>query len=398
MELYIQMGHNTQSLALEYLDYFGDGTLILSPMNIAQNSLGRYSVDVHKKNGKLLLDPQLYYPRKYQKRLAKYQYWPLDNLTSLEMGGFERVVRELAELNKYIGAEDFILPSITSKRVDELWNKVQKLIIEHAKTYASDIEYIHTIALSSDVVNDEMQIERIISYVEEWDVKGVYIVCEHPEKFYLVDRPLWVSNMMSLAAGIKRQHKKVIIGYASHQLLCMALTKCDAIASGNYLNLRWFQSEHFETNDEKQQSRRTTWYYCPQALSEYKIPFLDIAKRMGILEKMKTPESMSNPYSDILFGPALPSSADFKEGKASRHYLFCLRKQCEDSVRESYQETKNAHLAMLGTAELLLSGLNEKGIKGQNRDFTEILDVNRAAIAAFDMAYQYPLSQEWKNL
>ena len=398
MELYIQMGHNTQSLALEYLDYFGDGTLILSPMNIAQNSLGRYSVDVHKKNGKLLLDPQLYYPRKYQKRLAKYKYWPQDNLTSLEMGDFERVVRELAELNKYIEAEDFILPSITSKKVDELWNKVQKLIIEHAKTYAFDMEYIHTIALSSDVVDDEMQIERIISYVEEWDVKGVYIVSEHPEKFYLVDRPLWVSNMMSLAAGIKRQHKKVIIGYASHQLLCMALAKCDAIASGNHLNLRWFQSEHFETNDEKQQGRRTAWYYCPQALSEYKIPFLDIAKRMGILEKMKTPESMSNPYSDILFGPALPSSADFKEGKAARHYLFCLRKQCEDSVRESYQETKNAHLAMLGTAELLLSGLNEKGIKGQNRDFTEILDVNRAAIAAFDMAYQYPLSQEWKNL
>lgn len=81
-----------------------------------------------------------------------------------------------------------------------------------------------------------------------------------------------------------------------------------------------------------------------------------------------------------------------------RRYLYCLRKQCQDSVRNTYQETKNAHLVMLGTAEQLLSGLGEKGIRGQDRDFTEILDVNRAAIAAFDMAYQFPLSQEWKNL
>ena len=53
---------------------------------------------------------------------------------------------------------------------------------------------------------------------------------------------------------------------------------------------------------------------------------------------------------------------------------------------------------MLETAEQLLSGLGEKGIKGQDRDFTEILDVNRAAISAFDMAYHFPLSQEWKDL
>ena len=53
---------------------------------------------------------------------------------------------------------------------------------------------------------------------------------------------------------------------------------------------------------------------------------------------------------------------------------------------------------MLATAEQLLAGLSEKGIRGQDRDFTEILDVNRAAIAAFDMAYKFPLSQEWKNL
>ena len=196
----------------------------------------------------------------------------------------------------------------------------------------------------------------------------------------------------------KKATKKVIVGYASHQLLCMALAKCDAIASGNFLNLRWFQPEHFETIDENQPSRRAVWYYCPQALSEYKIPFLDIAKRMKLLDRIEPPDIMKNSHSEMLFKGSLPSSTGFSEKEAFRHYLYCLRKQCQGSVRSTYQETKNAHLVMLATAEQLLAGLSEKGIRGQDRDFTEILDVNRAAIAAFDMAYKFPLSQEWKNL
>ncbi len=398
MELFIQMGYQTSKLATEHLEDFGSGTVILSPMNIIPKNIGNYASKVHKKNGSILVDPQLYYPRKVQKKLSEYAFWPQEDITALESGQFDKVVYELSLLNKEIEADMFLLPSNTTNRVDHIWNRIQKTIIESAKKYMPDIELVHTIALSSDVVNDEMQIEKIISFVEEWDVEGVYIVCEHPQKYYLVDKPLWVSNIMSLAAGIKRQQKKVIVGYANHQLLCLALTKCDAIAAGNFLNLRWFKPEHFETITEPQPSRRAVWYYCPQALTEYKIPFLDIASRMNLLNRMEPPQIMKNTYSNMLFSGSLPSSTGFNEKESCRHYLYCLRKQCQNSVRETYKETRDAYLAMLGTAEQLLSGLGDKGIRGQDRDFTEICDVNRAAIAAFDMAYQFPLSCEWNNI
>ena len=119
---------------------------------------------------------------------------------------------------------------------------------------------------------------------------------------------------------------------------------------------------------------------------------------MNLLNKLKPAASMENPYSDMLFGLGLPSSTGFGEKEAFRHYLFCLRKQCQMSVRETYKETRDAHLLLLETAEQLLAGLREKGIRGQDRDFGEIIDVNRAAIAAYDMAYQFPLSQEWNCL
>ena len=398
MELFIQMGHGMQTLALEHLDVFGGGTVIISPMNIQSNNLVRYAANVRKKNGKILFDPQLYYPRRYQKNLSTYAYWPQDNITLLEMGQFDQVVNELSKLNCELKTDAFLLPSSTTSRIDDLWNKVQKMIIDGAKKYAPDVKLIHTIALTSDVLNDEGQIEKAIEYVEEWDVEGVYIVAEHPDRYYLVDRPLWVSNIMSLVAGIKRQRKKTIVGYASHQLLCMALAKCDAIASGNFLNLRWFQPEHFETIEDRQPSRRAVWYYCPQALSEYKIPFLDIAQRMHLLDRLEPPVTMKNVYSDMLFEGGLPSSTGFGEKEAFRHYLYCFRKQCESSVRSTYAETRDQHVLMLETAGQLLSGLGRKGIKGQDRDFTDILDVNRAAISAFDMAYHFPFSQEWNEL
>ena len=398
MDLFLQMGHGMQGVAKELIKNQGTGTVIISPMNIKPTSIVKFSNDIQKLGGEVLFDPQLYYPRKFQKNLMLYDYWPKGDFTALEGGNFEQLVSKLSKLNQDIGTNKMILPAITTKKIDHLWNKIQKICIEKADDYAPDLEKIHTIALSCEVLEDEEQIESIIAYAEEWNIAEVYIVCEHPQKLYLVDRPLWVTNLLSLVAGLKRQKKKVIVGYASHQLLCLALAKCDAIASGNFLNLRWFQPEHSVTVTDNTPSRRAIWYYCPQALSEYKIPFLDIAKRMNLLDRLEPAESMKSKYCDMLFSAALPSSSGFTEKEAFRHYLYCLNVQCRESVRETYHETRDAHIMMLQTTEQLLNGLNEKGIKGQNRDFIEILDVNRAAISAFDMSYQFPMEQEWNSL
>ena len=181
-------------------------------------------------------------------------------------------------------------------------------------------------------------------------------------------------------------------------MLCLAMAKCDAIASGNFLNVRWFKPEHFETLEDDGISRRAIWYYCPQALSEYKVPFLDIAQRMGKLDVMKPSQEMMNPYCDMLFAGSLPSSTGYKESHAHKHYLCCLRHQSLVATRDSYSETMNSQLLILETAEQILSGLRSKGIRGQDRDFSDIIDVNRAAIAAYDAEFRFVLSREWETL
>lgn len=64
-------------------------------------------------------------------------------LHSLEMGQFDTVVEELSKLNNEVEAEAFLLPSITAKKIDDLWNKIQKIIIESAKNMHLYEVYTH---------------------------------------------------------------------------------------------------------------------------------------------------------------------------------------------------------------------------------------------------------------
>ncbi len=44
----------------------------------------------------------------------------------------------------------------------------------------------------------------------------------------------------------------------------------------------------------------------------------------------------------------------------------------------------------------MLNGLRNDGIRGQDRDFSDIIDVNRATISLFDKNYGFAMSQEWR--
>lgn len=396
MKLYLQMGHGMQTMCKDLSEAWGEATVILSPQNIhPTDKLLPFATSLRKVNGTVLFDPQLYVPRNYQKNLQTHDYWPQSDFTSIESGDCRELLIQLANINATLGSEAFILPSSIINRIDDRWGKIQGAIADKARQVANDQRLLLTIALGKDVLSDDLQIESIILYAEHWDVDGVYIVCEHPERHYLVDRPIWVANLLSLVAGIKRLGKEVVVGYANHQMLPLALAKCDAIATGNFLNVRWFQPEHFETTDSDDPSRRTIWYYCPQALSEFKVTYLDVAHRAGILGTMATPVQMVNEYSRVLFGEAIPSSTNFKEGDSFRHYLHCLRIQCELASKSTYIETRNSQFAQLETAARILNGLHDEHIKGQDRDFGEICDVNEAAVQTFDKEFGFAMAQEW---
>ena len=98
------------------------------------------------------------------------------------------------------------------------------------------------------------------------------------------------------------------------------------------------------------------------------------------------------------FSGAQPSSVGFSEQTAFRHYLHCLRGQVLTAGRESFDETVASHRELLDNAETLLAVLSASGIRGQKRDFTNIIDVNRAALELFVSLRGAVLRRRWASL
>jgi hypothetical protein len=283
-------------------------------------------------------------------------------------------------------------------QIDEDWLGIQQSTLEEAEAMNTGQQLMMTIALSADASRDPDQVARLLERAEQWTSDSFYVVVEHPSGQYLVDDPNWLANVIDLAAGLRLLRRPVVLGYCNHQMLIAALAKTTAIASGTWMNVRSFPPAKFVTEYEEEMKQRATWYYCPQSLSEYKIPFLDIAARQRLLDRMAPPPHLDGGYVGPLFSGAQPSSVGFTEQFAFRHYLYALHQQASLSAQTTFDEAVDGHRRSLDDAESLLRILGSAGIRGQQRDFSAMVDVNRAALELFVSLRGPILRRMWSSI
>lgn len=335
--------------------------------------------------GETLLDPQFYLPHTDHRKLCKHAYWPSDYETTAFWQGpaLSKLLSDLQQLNSDVGCSRFILPGLFASAVDEDWLETQRAVIEEASAIEATKPLIATVALSADAVRNADQVSLLLERAESWKSSIYYLVCEHPNGQYLVDDPNWLANVLDVCAGLRLLGADVILGYCTHQMLLAGAAKVKAICSGTWMNVRSFPPEKFNSEYEEEIKQRATWYYCPQALSEYRIPFLDIAHRLGLLALMAPLPDLDGGYVANLFAGPQPSTVGFGEQLAFRHYLHALRKQVEAVRQDSFESVESTNYALLDVAETLLKRLRGASVSGQLRDFHDMVDVNRAALALF---------------
>jgi hypothetical protein len=401
MELYLQFGYGMMTHCRSLISAWQGGTVILSPRDLAPQQLPRFSqsiLDIN--NGACLLDPQFYLPYADHARLRSHDFWPTDFSTGSFFGGpTQRAsLSSLATMNGELGCREMILPGRLATVIDSAWLEMQRVTLEEARAMDIKVPLYPTIALSGDAVRNNDQIGLLMDSAASWGADGYYLVCEHPQGNYLVNDPNWLANVLDIIAGLRLGGAKVILGYCNHQMLIAATAKVTAIASGTWMNVRSFPPDKFRTAYEEEDRRRTTWYYAPRALSEYKFPYLDIAQRFGLLPSMAPPPEMANDYVSPLFAGGQPSSIEVSETAIFRHYLTCLRVQTVAAERSGFNETIQAHEELLNEAEALLRTLTTAGVRGQQRDFFEIIDVNRAALSVLTQTRGAILRRQWPSL
>lgn len=401
MELFLQFGYGMMAHSRRLIREWGGGSVILSPRDLRSDQLGSLANDLRGLDGKVLLDPQFYLPHADHERLRSHDYWP----NEYESTGFwsssdlRRLLTKLSNLNCQLHCSDFILPGIYAAVVDDDWLARQSAVLEEAQRLnLDDLPQLATVALSSEATRSEDQIHAILDAADNWNTDGVYLVCEHPNGDYLVTDPVWLANVLDLTAGLRLKGKRVIIGYCNHQMLVAACASATAISSGTWMNVRSFPPDKFREVYEDEFRQRKTWYYCPQALSEFGIPFLDIAQRQGLLREMIVPTTLSSNHASVLFEGSQPTTVGFAEPQAFRHYLQCLHGQVANSRRNTFDATATAYEQQLDQAESLLSRLHAAGVRGQGRDFSNVVDANRAALSVLRSDRRPMLNRYWADL
>jgi hypothetical protein len=401
MELYLQLGYGMMDHCKYLIEHWGGGTVILSPRDLKPNQLSNFAKEIKNLKGEVLLDPQVYLPRATHPRLQSHDYWHREyNTINFWSGaGLNEQLTKLLELNLELGCAAWILPGHSTSVVNDIWLECQRSTIEAAqKLQNNQFELIATVALNVDATKNPDQIHDLIESVKDWSVSTIYLICEPPKNQYLVDDPVWMTNLVDFIAGLRLSGKKVIVGYSSHQMLIAACASANAIASGTWLNVRSFTSEKFHAQEDKE-SRPTTWYYCPQALSEFTIPSLDLAAMRGMLTELKPLPNLGSSEADILFSGSQPSSTGFGQRESFRHYLKALRSQVFESRKNSFDESVNHHKHLLDSAENLLAMFPlDLGIRDKGRDFEAVIRTNRAALSYLEDYRGVILRRAWSKL
>lgn len=401
MEFFLQFGWGMMDHCRSLINEWGCGSVILSPRDLNPTQIATLARDLRAIGGTVLVDPQFYLPHTDHHRLCSHSYWPDNYETGLFWTGpaLNQLLYNISILNRDLGCNDVILPGLHAAVIDDLWLTQQRAIVQEAHCMNVDrSRLLATVALSGDAVRSSDQVHLLLEESKNWDIGGVYLICEHPQGRYLVDDAIWLANVLDLIAGFRLRQRRVIVGYCNHQMLIAACASATAIASGTWMNVRSFPPDKFRTQYEDEIKQSAVWYYCPQALSEFKITFLEFAAQRGILSDMAPPPNLGSSYANPLFSGVQPTSAGFGHQAAFRHYLQCLRTQVMNAQKDTFDQTVTEHRQMLDSAHALLTGLHAVEVRGQLRDFEDVLDANRAALGLLEETRGPVLRRRWSAL
>lgn len=405
MELALQFGYGMMAHSRTLLDDWGGGAVVLSPRDLGSDQLQRLSADVRRLGGAPLLDPQFYLPHADHERLRSHSYWPgeFEPDHRLLPKEWAQLLANLTDLNTSLGCSQYVLPGILADTPDHLdiWLDQHETLMTEAQREGILDRWscLVTIALGADVGLRADSCQRVIEWLERWDVPGVYLVLEHPGGQYLSDNPSWLGNALDLVGGFALQGKRVTVGYGNQQLLLTACAGAAALASGTWLNVRSFPPEKFRQAYDEEMRQRKTWYYAPQTLSEYGVPYLDMAARQGMLDLMRPVPAQQNRFSAALFAAPQPSTGTFTQGDAFLHYLWSLREQAAALTLPSFDDTLAAARGLLDIAEERVAALAQREIRAQTREFGgDAVLACRSALVSLEAGLGPRLRRHWDSI
>ncbi len=329
MRFFLQMGYGMMGMNRELLLQFGAGTdsgVIVWPRTLDREQVERHAREIRDVGASLLFDPCFYVPNTGRSRILDYPYWENISFNTSDFTGqagrdfCRRVIEYQVSI---LNVTEILLPGRYANVRNEDWLTMHRLFAETADEMELDRPVYSTIALGPDVLRDRPSIDSILDEITAYPVEGVYFLYRPPNDEYLTTDDLFLVNLLVAFLSISLADKELILGYSSQQDLLFAAAGVRTIASGNYRNVRCFNPEIFDLEEENDR-RRGIWYYDGQSMCEFRPQQLGLAYQLFSLRGMFGPNTI---FSDPLLSVQNPAIVNWPESDAFRHFLTVLRDQ-----------------------------------------------------------------------
>lgn len=379
-----QQGHGMLKLVEEFAEEYDDLGIILSPKNCNNNQMINWVSKFRRKGLNLFFDPQFYEPRTDLDKISSFPYWPQNFQTvDLDMQVFCNDVIDY-QANQ-LGLSNIIIPGRFTNNITDSWLELNHRLAQTASEYegGESLTLFSTIALGPDVISNNDLLNSIIDEVVNYPVQGVYLIYEHPRNQFLIQDEVYIYNLLEAILSLSLNRKKVIIGYSNQQTLLFYAAGIEAIATGNFKNVRHFSHENFYYS-EPTPIKREPWYFDGKTFGEYRIPQLSLAYRRG-LENLFGPETSS---TEALLNSDNPASIVWKEKDSFIHY-FKLMIDYIDQISTINKNERADHIVeMFENIESNINDLNNNGFDIGFRGFNTSITPTLHALRSFKIDKQ----------
>lgn len=391
MKFYLQQGHGMMGLNREFTEKNPGSGVILSPRNCKQSQIEKHARELHKINTNVLFDPQFYEPRTERENIINFPYWDgLEFSTSdfATSGATELCEGVVNYQVNTLNTNSVILPGRYTNAISDEWLNNQFTLSNIAAEMKIDREIYSTLALGPDVICQRESLDRVLNEVVEYPVDGVYVVLKKPEGKFLVDNEVYIYNLLDSFLSIALSGKKIMLGYANQQDLIYASTGVTILASGNFRNVRSFNPELFDVQDEKGVMQRAIWYYDANTLSEFRVETLSLAYQRGL----KGEFGPSCEYCNDMLSSTNPATIPWGEPMAFRHYLTEMNRQWRNIESIPINQRINNIISILENSQQKLLNLIDRGFRPGERSFNSSFEPTLNALYAIRADRQFDIS------
>lgn len=250
MSAYFQMGHDTENLVGERdLDEFKG--IVLSPVNREPVKLQK-SVEAFSKKGRydIVLDPQLYFPRRDRGHLQKHPYFPKDidtaDLSSVKW--WQAAIEGIAKYASRLGVDSVASPAVFPKIwSQEYYSIMRDLAISLKKAISGErIRVLSSVMTHMTQLTSVEEVMSIASIMSEARCDGYYIIFvtdREPRREFQEEEEL--AGSMLLIRELKRTGP-VTIAYCSSDMLLFKAAGADHCGTGKFFNLRRFTKSRYD--------------------------------------------------------------------------------------------------------------------------------------------------------